>query len=169
VRGREPLWAPWRMEYVGTTGDGGRACIFCDPSDAVQSVPDRERLILARSPRVLVFMNRYPYAAAHLMVAPADHTARVSELDPATRAELMERIAQTCEIVERVTACQGLNVGWNAGRAAGAGFADHLHVHVVPRWDGDTNFMTAIAELRVIPEHLDRTWEKLAPHFAELA
>jgi ATP adenylyltransferase len=157
------------MEYVGTTGDGDRACIFCDPDDGAQPVPDRERLILKRTPRVRVFMNRYPYAAAHVMVAPAEHTARVSELDRATRDELMERIAQTCEILERVTRCQGLNVGWNAGRAAGAGFAHHLHVHVVPRWDGDTNFMTAIGELRVIPEHLDRTWEKLAPHFAELA
>jgi len=161
VEGRQPLWAPWRLEYIA--GPPAARCIFCEPKPPV---PDRERLILSRGERTFVLLNRFPYAACHLMVAPHAHIARLAALDPATRAELVERVAECEAVLERVLGCEGINVGVNLGRAAGAGFADHLHVHLVPRWSGDTNFMTTVGELRVIPEHLERSFEKLAPHFA---
>lgn len=162
--GQDPLWAPWRMEYVSSDKSG--RCIFCEPAEPI---PDRERLILHRGERVFVVLNRFPYTAAHLMVAPYVHEGRLERLDTETRAELMERIADCARILEATLGCLGLNVGLNAGAAAGAGFAEHLHFHVVPRWPGDTNFMTVVGELRVIPEHIERTWDKLAPGFAELA
>ncbi len=159
--GRQPLWAPWRLEYVA--GDHSGRCIFCEPA---AHVPDRERLILSRGERSFVLLNRYPYAAGHLMVAPYAHVGRLHGLDAATRAELLECVAECERVLESALGCEGINVGLNLGRAAGAGFADHLHFHLVPRWSGDTNFMTTVAELRVIPEHLERSFEKLAPHFA---
>ncbi len=162
--GQPPLWAPWRMEYVGSDKSGG--CIFCEP---VEPISDRRRLILHRGEHVFVLMNRFPYSTAHLMVAPYAHEGRLCRLDTATRAELIERVADCERILEEVRRCEGLNVGFNAGVAAGAGFTDHLHLHIVPRWQGDTNFMTVVGELRVIPEHLERTWDELAPRFAELA
>jgi ATP adenylyltransferase len=163
VEGRQPLWAPWRLEYVA--GAAAARCIFCEPAAPVS---DRERLILARGERTFVLLNRFPYAAGHLMVAPYAHVPRLHALDAASRAELVERVAECERVLERVLGCEGINVGVNLGRAAGAGFADHLHFHLVPRWPGDTNFMTSVGELRVIPEHLERTWERLAPLFAEL-
>lgn len=161
--GREPLWAPWRMEFVGSASAG--PCVFCEPAEPS---PDRERLILHRGERVFVLMNRFPYTSAHLMVAPYEHAARLSSLDGETLAELITRVGDCVEILEREVACEGLNVGLNLGSAAGAGIADHLHAHVVPRWRGDTNFMTVVGELRVIPEHLTRTYDRLLPHFSEL-
>ncbi len=161
MEGRQPLWAPWRLEYVA--GARTARCIFCEPE---APVADRERLILSRGERTVVLLNRFPYAAGHVMVAPYAHAARLSALDPATRAELVERVAECERVLESALGCEGINVGANLGRAAGAGFADHLHVHLVPRWNGDTNFMTTVGELRVIPEHLERSFDRLAPHFA---
>jgi ATP adenylyltransferase len=160
VEGRQPLWAPWRLEYVA--GAPAARCIFCEPAPPVS---DRERLILARGERTFVLLNRFPYAAGHLMVAPYAHVSRLHALDAPSRAELVERVAECERVLEGALGCEGINVGVNLGRAAGAGFADHLHVHLVPRWNGDTNFMTVVAELRVIPEHLERSFERLAPHF----
>jgi ATP adenylyltransferase len=151
------------MEYVGSDKSG--RCIFCEPSEPTS---DRSRLILHRGERVFVLMNRFPYSTAHLMVAPYAHQGRLHHFDAATRAELIERAADCERILEEACSCEGLNVGFNAGAAAGAGFTDHLHLHIVPRWQGDTNFMTVVGELRVIPEHLERTWDELAPRFAEL-
>jgi ATP adenylyltransferase len=159
-----PLWAPWRVDYI--EGEHGpRGCIFCEPA---KPVPDRERLILFRGRHVFVLLNRYPYAAGHLMVAPDAHLARLHDLDEETRVELMARVTQSAEIVEKTFACEGLNIGANLGTAAGAGFADHLHFHIVPRWSGDVNFMTSIGELRVIPTHIERTYERLLPAFEAL-
>jgi ATP adenylyltransferase len=146
VTGR-PLWAPWRLEYI--QGPKPQECIFCDAAGS-----DRERLILHRGERVRIMLNRFPYCMGHVMVSPSAHVARLYDLDAAARD---------------LFACDGQNIGVNQGAAAGAGFGDHVHVHLVPRWKGDTNFMTAVSELRVIPDHLERTWEKLAPRFAELA
>jgi ATP adenylyltransferase len=151
------------MEYVARAGDGG--CIFCAPGD---TAGDRARLILHRGERCFVMLNRFPYAAGHLMVAPYAHAARLAELEPEERSELIATVSEAARVLEREIGCEGMNVGANLGRAAGAGFADHLHFHLVPRWPGDTNFMTSVGELRVIPEHLERTWERLAPLFAEL-
>lgn len=163
---RRPLWAPWRVEYIRSAGRTPRGCIFCatEPPES-----DEERLILFRGESVFVLLNRFPYAAGHLMVAPLAHVGALDALDAATQGELMTRIAQSAAILRKTYDCQGMNIGANLGEAAGAGFADHLHFHLVPRWSGDTNFMTALAEIRVIPEHLQRTWEQLRPAFEELA
>ena len=160
---RTPLWAPWRMEYVGSDHSG--RCIFCEPEPAVA---DRERLILRRGSRAFVLLNRFPYAPGHLMVAPFDHCPSLHALDRETRAEVMEHVSQASAILEQAYGCEGLNVGLNLGASAGAGFAEHVHVHLVPRWNGDTNFMTVIGETRVMPQHLERIYDQLAPRFAEL-
>lgn len=151
------------MEYVGS--DGSKDCIFCEPEPAI---PDRQRLILMRERRVLVLLNRYPYAPGHLMVTPEEHVGRLEELSAETLGELMLRIAEASRILTAFYRCDGLNVGANLGVAAGAGIADHLHFHVVPRWDGDTNFMTVIGETRVISQHLEKSYDELASRFAEL-
>jgi ATP adenylyltransferase len=163
VEGRRPLWAPWRLEYIAETTP--RACIFCEPP---APVPDRDRLIVHRGRSVLVLLNRFPYAAGHLMVAPYAHVGRLAGLAPEARAELALRLADCERVLEAETGCEGINVGCNIGRAAGAGFADHIHFHLVPRWSGDTNFMTSVGELRVIPEHLERSYERLARRFGAL-
>ncbi len=152
------------MEYVESAGT--RACIFCDPEPPR---PDRERLILHRSASVQVLLNRFPYAPGHLLVAPLLHEGRLSALGSEVRSELMQRISDSAEILEKVYGSEGMNIGANQGAAAGAGFADHLHFHLVPRWAGDTNFMTVVGELRVIPKHLERILEELEPHFRELS
>ena len=159
-----PLWAPWRIEYI-ESAHGPRECIFCEPA---KPASDRERLILFRGRHVFVLLNRFPYAAAHLMVVPNAHQARLHELEPEVRAELGERVAESARILEAVYSCHGLNIGANIGSAAGAGFAEHLHFHVVPRWSGDVNFMTSIGEIRVIPMHVEQTYDRLLPAFAEL-
>jgi len=160
-----PLWAPWRVDYI-EGARGPRGCIFCEPATPVA---DRERLILFRGRHVFVSLNRFPYAAGHLMVVPSAHLGRLHDLDADTRTELMARVTQSAEILEATFACEGLNIGANLGKAAGAGFAEHLHFHVVPRWSGDVNFMTSIGELRVIPTHIERTYDRLLPAFSELA
>lgn len=162
--GRQPLWAPWRLEYIEREKSG--ACIFCElPAER----RDRERLILHRGRHVFVLLNRFPYSAGHLMVAPYQHLDRVDLLEPPVQAELMARVGEGARILEEVYRCEGLNVGANLGAAAGAGYAGHLHFHLVPRWTNDTNFMAAVAETRVIPKHLDRCFEELAPRFEALA
>ncbi len=158
-----PLWAPWRMEYVTSAAPGG--CIFCEPDPPVA---DPERLVLHRGREVFCLLNRFPYAPGHLMVAPYAHASRIEELPSATQAELMSRIGESARILAKTYAAEGLNVGANLGSAAGAGFADHLHFHLVPRWPGDTGFMTVIGELRVIPQHIERIFDELAARFAEL-
>ena len=160
-----PLWAPWRIEYIERSR-GPLACIFCEPKAAAT---DRERLILFRGRHGFVLLNRYPYAAAHLMVAPYSHTAKLHVLDADARGELMGLVAESAGILEATYACEGLNVGANLGKAAGAGFAEHLHFHLVPRWSGDVNFMTSIGEIRVIPTHIERTYDELLPAFRELS
>ncbi len=159
-----PLWAPWRMDYVASAVPPG--CIFCEPEPPIS---DRERLILWRGRHVFCLLNRYPYAPGHLMVAPYAHTARLEDLAPDAQADLIARIADGARILAKTYGSEGLNIGANLGAAAGAGFADHLHFHLVPRWAGDTNFMTVVGELRVIPQHLERIYEELAEPFAELA
>ena len=145
------------MDYVGSDKPAG--CIFCEPAEPIS---DRKRLILHRGERVFVLMNRFPYATAHLMVAPYAHEGRLQRLDAATRAELIERVADCERILEEARRCEGLNVGFNAGVAAGAGFSDHLRLHVVPRWQGDTNFMTTVAGAKVLPEELPESFRRLS-------
>lgn len=157
----EPLWAPWRMDYL--LGPKAGACIFCAfPGRDTH----REDLVLAVTPLAFVVLNRYPFAAGHLLVVPRRHVGDLGELSDDEADALFRLLRVTVARVRGALAPQGVNVGFNLGKAAGAGLADHLHAHVVPRWDGDTNFMPVLADVRVMPEHLDATWQRLAPHFA---
>lgn len=160
-----PLWAPWRMQYIEGAGNS-RSCIFCEPAEPV---PDADRLILHRSERVFVLLNRFPYSAGHLMVAPYAHVGLVEDLDPETQRDLMARIADSARILRARYKCDGLNIGANIGEAGGAGFSDHVHFHLVPRWNGDHNFMTVVGEIRIIPTHLENIYEELAERFQELS
>ena len=157
------LWAPWRMAYIrGESEKPESGCIFC-----VRDIcgEDRERLILYRGEHVFVVMNKYPYTNGHLMIAPYRHTADPAELTDAEALE-MHRLMVVCrEVLKSRIAPQGFNIGMNLGQIAGAGVADHIHLHVVPRWSGDTNFMPVFADVRVIPQHLEATYEHLAPAF----
>ena len=159
---QRPLWAPWRMTYLES--DRPDECIFCE-SSSPQS--DRERLIVHRGQTVFVLLNRYPYAAGHVMVAPYVHCARLEDLAAEVQADLVERISDASRILEKITNCDGLNIGANIGAAAGAGFEEHLHFHLVPRWVGDVNFITVFGETRVIPKHLDTIFDELSTEFGE--
>lgn len=154
------LWAPWRIEYI--LGKREPYCIFCPEGDGLS---DEERLILHRDRLVMVMMNKYPYNNGHLLVAPWRHLASLEELSEEEMKDLMKWVKICTTILQRVMRPQGFNVGLNLGAAAGAGVEDHLHFHVVPRWQGDTNFLTVFADVRSIPEHLQQTYEKLRPHF----
>jgi len=154
------LWAPWRIEYI--LGKRERYCIFC-PEGERQT--DEERLILHRTPSSVVLMNKYPYNNGHLLVAPWKHVARLDELEDDEMLDLMRWMKICTLILKRVMHPDGFNVGLNLGAAAGAGVEDHLHFHVVPRWQGDTNFLTVFGDIRSIPEHLKQTYSKLLPHF----
>ncbi|MEW6220535.1 MAG: HIT domain-containing protein [Thermodesulfobacteriota bacterium] len=158
------LWTPWRMAYVGAPRVEGR-CPFCPPPAAADH---RAALLLMADGVTAVFLNRFPYANGHLLVAPCRHVADLAELSPAELAALGNRLQDSVAILRRHLAPQGFNLGLNLGPVAGAGRADHLHVHVVPRWDGDHNFMTVLAEVRTIPEHIDATYDRLRPDFARL-
>ena len=159
----QTLWAPWRMAYIGGAKEPG--CIFCDAATA----PDpRASLVLGRSRAGIVMLNRFPYAYAHLMIAPQAHTADLTTLAPPAYAELSALLRRVVAVLQDELHPQGMNVGINLGRAAGAGIADHLHWHVVPRWEGDTNFMPLLAEVRVMPEHLEVIYDRLRPLFAPL-
>ncbi|MGE3540049.1 MAG: HIT domain-containing protein [Candidatus Tectimicrobiota bacterium] len=154
------VWAPWRMTYILGEKEGG--CIFCSKP---QQQADTENLILWRGHRAFVIMNRYPYNNGHLMVVPHTHAASLTTLAAAERAELGE-LTMLCEqVLQEAMHPAGFNVGLNLGAAAGAGIAEHLHIHVVPRWHGDTNYMTVISDIRVIPQHLTETYHLLRPHF----
>ena len=159
----EVLWAPWRMTYI-LAPKQGETCIFCA---ALDNDP-RERLLLGTTAASLVVLNRYPYQNGHLMVAPRRHTASLSELPAAEHGDLAETLRRTVDSLATVLHPDGFNLGMNLGRTAGAGIADHLHWHIVPRWTGDTNFMPAIADTKVMPQHLLDTYDTLRPHFAWL-
>jgi ATP adenylyltransferase len=157
------LWAPWRMAYIGGPKDPG--CIFCA---ALEAGDPRGALVLARLRGSVVMLNRFPYANGHVMVAPRRHTADLNALPAGEHADLGECLRRSVAVLERVFRPEGMNIGLNLGRAAGAGVIEHLHWHVVPRWVGDTNFMPLIGEVRVIPEHLEAMYDRLRPAFAEL-
>ena len=155
----ERLWAPWRMAYIGRAHQPAE-CLFCRVARA-RAGADRELLVLARRPHAFLMLNRYPYTGGHLMVAVCGHRARFARLTADERADLLELVGLAERALETEYHPHGMNFGVNAGRVAGAGFPGHLHMHVVPRWDGDTNFMAAVGETRVLPESLARTWTRL--------
>jgi len=158
------LWSPWRMQYVTGTGDA-RGCVFCD----ALSSPDADALVLHRGRACYVILNLFPYNSGHLMVVPNRHVAALSATTHEERCEMMDltRLAELA--LTEAYKPQGLNVGMNLGRSAGAGIVDHIHVHVVPRWNGDTNFMTVVGEVRVLPEDIAQTARRLREEFARLA
>jgi ATP adenylyltransferase len=152
------LWTPWRYQYVTTVGQPVE-CVFCaawrDPGQ------DREHLVVYRGSRNLIVLNRFPYTSGHVMVVPNEHVATLEDLPDETLVEMI-RLARVAEKQLRaIYRPDGLNLGFNLGRSAGAGIAEHIHMHALPRWTGDTSFMTAIAETRVLPEELGTTWERL--------
>ena len=159
----EHLWSAWRLPYV-TGGAKSDACVFC----AAQSSPDAESLIVFRGSTSFVILNLYPYNSGHLMVVPNRHVGSLAELRHDELLDVM-RLMQRAEIaLNEVYRPHGLNVGVNLGKAAGAGVADHLHVHLVPRWAGDTNFMSVVGNVRVLPEEVQQSAERLRPAFARL-
>ena len=154
----ERLWAPWRLEYVqhAEEQDG---CFFCR---AAESGDDAEQLVVHRGERAFVVLNKFPYSSGHLLVAPYRHGVGFSDLDDDVVLEVHRLGAQGLDALRAVYAPDGFNLGWNLGRPAGAGIPDHVHLHVVPRWNGDTNFMPVLGDVKVIPEHLRATRAKLA-------
>ena len=161
----EVLWAPWRMTYIDRkTAPGTGPCIFC----AATTGDPRERLLLAATGTSVVMLNRYPYTNGHLMVAPRRHTASLVDLPAAEYAELTDTLRRALATLAGAWRPEGFNVGLNLGACAGAGIADHLHWHIVPRWTGDVNFMPLLAEVHVMPQHLLDAWDRLRPAFAAL-
>ena len=153
------IWAPWRLAYVKDAAkDSEEECIFCAKPAAGD---DRENLIVHRGERCFVILNLFPYTNGHLMVAPYEHLGRVQDLPPETVAEMMELAQRAMTVLEEGYAPHGFNVGFNQGRVAGAGVEHHIHMHVVPRWGGDTNFMPVLADTRVMPQTLDQTYDAL--------
>jgi ATP adenylyltransferase len=151
------LWSPWRMKYI-QKHERVPGCIFCTAID----LPDGpDNLILARGEQAFVILNRFPYSSGHLMVVPYQHESTFELLDPATRAEMMELAAHAMGVLREVYKPEGFNVGANIGAVAGAGVAEHVHLHIVPRWGGDSNFMTTLAQTRVLPEALEDTYARL--------
>ena len=156
------LWTPWRSAYMQEKKDKSR-CIFCD---ALASSEDEQNLVVYRGKSTFVILNRYPYTSGHLMIAPHVHVSRLAQISEETADELMKLARRAEEIIEAVYQPDGLNVGMNLGHAAGAGIEEHIHMHVLPRWLGDANFMTSLSNTRVIPESLQETYAKLKRRFA---
>jgi len=157
----ERLWAGWRAEYVGSgpTDPGAGTCVFC--RILASGDPPESTNVVWRDDRCAVVLNAYPYTSGHLMVMPVRHTAGPDELDADEAASLWGALADAVRALKAAYRPDGLNLGANLGRAGGAGIPDHLHLHCVPRWEGDTNFMTTVAEARVLPESLPATFEKV--------
>ena len=153
------LWAPWRSEYIDALNEGGEGCFLCRYRD--QPAKDAENLVLYRSAGAFVVMNRFPYTGGHLLVAPLVHAATLEELSPPVLTELMLAVRDAHALLAAVVRADGYNLGMNLGRCAGAGLPGHLHVHIVPRWEGDTNFMSVLGDVRVIPKSLQAQYEEL--------
>ncbi|MCE5309538.1 MAG: HIT domain-containing protein [Acidobacteriales bacterium] len=157
------LWSPWRYRYVSTAGPED-ACIFCAKSAAGR---DEDNRIVYRGERNFVILNLYPYTSGHLMVAPYEHVASIEETSEETAIEMMLLVRQAVRHLRAVYRPRGLNLGMNIGDCAGAGIAGHIHMHVVPRWTGDANFMSVVGETRVMPEDIPETYSKLKAAFAQ--
>jgi ATP adenylyltransferase len=158
----EQLWAPWRLAYI--KGPEPEGCIFCTKPAEDR---DEENLIVWRGGTAFVMLNRYPYNSGHVMAVPARHTGELEDLSPQEVEDLWEAVRRSVRALRRSLGAQAFNIGINLGRAAGAGITDHLHVHVVPRWVGDTNFMPVLAEVKVIPQHLLDTYRQLREAFLQ--
>jgi ATP adenylyltransferase len=151
------LWAPWRLDYI-QSADEQPGCVFCRAAEAA----DGEGLVVHRSDLAFVLLNRYPYASGHLMAAPYRHEGEFGELMPEEALEIHRLAASALGALAQTMSPQGFNLGWNLGRIAGAGVVGHVHLHIVPRWAGDTNFMPVLADVKVMPEALESSRRKLA-------
>jgi len=155
------VWAPWRMEYISsTTEKGEKKCFLC-----VNSAEDEKMLVVGRKGKAFVIMNRYPYTNGHIMVVPVRHTGLLEGLTDEETFDMMSLVKIMTKIYKETFNIDGLNIGINVGRAAGAGLEEHIHIHMVPRWFGDVNFMSVIGETRVISEHIGATYQKLKHNF----
>jgi len=154
----KPIFAPWRLEYVGSAEEQ-EGCVFCN---AVESGDDEAALVVHRGRQAIVIVNKFPYTSGHFMVAPFRHLGEFGDLTDEEALEIHRLAGQGMGALSEIYEPQGYNLGWNLGRIAGAGVVDHVHLHVVPRWAGDTNFMPVLADVKVIPEHLADTRRRLA-------
>ncbi len=192
TREMDRLWTPWRYNYITQADDAGARqgvppelaawpgdlhCVFCNLIESVEyaieqgmnpNVADRAAGVLVRDRYCFVCLNAYPYSSGHMMVVPYQHTGSLGDLRPEVASEMMEMAQRAAHALQATYSPQGMNFGMNIGKAAGAGVADHLHMHALPRWVGDTNFMTAVGETRILPEILDDTWAKLRATFARI-
>ena len=157
----ERFWAPWRIKYI-ENGEMDGGCFLCDARDSTE---DEECLVLARNDRAFLIMNRYPYANGHLMAVPNSHIGEIEDLSRDELSAVMELTQHSITALKKAINAQGFNIGINIGREAGAGLIGHIHVHIVPRWSGDTNFMPVFGEVKVINEHLKTTYRRLKPFF----
>jgi ATP adenylyltransferase len=161
----DQLWAPWRLAYIAREPPkpGGDDCFICR---GLAEADDRKNLIVERTPHTVVVLNRFPYNNGHLLVAPTAHKGRLDELTADEQFRLQVAVTRMVAVLERLMKPEGFNVGLNLGKVAGAGLPGHLHWHVVPRWNGDTNFMPVVADVRVISQSLDALYDLLAPALA---
>ena len=154
----KPLWAPWRLDYIRQAGEQD-GCVFC--AEATGQLAENDSLVVHRGDQVFALLNRFPYTSGHVMVAPYRHVGELGDLDEPEAVELHRVTVGALDALRAVYAPEGYNVGWNLGAVAGGSITDHLHEHVVPRWSGDTNFMPVLADVKVMPEHLIETRDKL--------
>ena len=160
--GMNHIWSPWRMEYIENHGKE-EGCVFC----RALAIPDSaENLVVHRGTHSFVILNRYPYTSGHVMIVPFRHEPNLEQLDSPSRSEMMELTSRATAVLRQVYQTRAFNIGMNIGEAAGAGVKEHVHVHVVPRWIGDTNFMSTLASVRVLPETLADTWQRIRTGFA---
>ncbi len=154
----KPVWAPWRLEYIAQAGEQS-GCVFC--AEAEGSLDPSVSLLVHPGAAAIALLNKYPYSSGHLLVAPRRHVGTLAELTDDEALEIHRLAVRAVDVLGSAYGPGGFNLGWNLGHVAGAGIADHVHLHVVPRWSGDTNFMPVLADVKVIPEHLLETRDRL--------
>ena len=162
----QSLYAPWRLDYIKSVSDGPKECFLCNAAKTPAN--DDANLVLARSPNALLMLNKYPYVNGHLLVAPYRHAPSPVECTPEERAEMMELLVLGQRALDRAMNPQGFNVGINIGKVSGAGVPGHIHAHIVPRWNGDINFMTIIGNVRIIPQAIEEAFRQLKIAVAEV-
>jgi ATP adenylyltransferase len=159
----KPLWAPWRLEYV-EQADAQDGCVFC--REAARDIADTDSLVIERGETAFALLNKFPYSSGHLLIAPFRHEGDLAQLSDVEALEVHRLSTASLAALRRAYEPDGFNLGWNLGRVAGAGIVDHVHLHVVPRWSGDTNFMPVLADVKVLPEHLIATRDRLREAWA---
>ena len=163
---QQNLWAPWRMEYIDALNEGGAGCFLCRHRD--EKDKDQKNLVLWRGKSSFVCLNRFPYTGGHCLVSPCEHLSELHEVPDETMTEMIHFLADLQKLLAHTMRAEGFNVGLNIGRCAGAGLPGHLHLHIVPRWSGDTNFMSVFGGVRVIPQWLETLWAQLRQAGEEL-